>query len=155
MIAGSLVGKNVKNDVKIRKQVFVLDDMLIITIFNSVLADAVAKRYRPWPPGLRLTACRGSIPPGPECESTAVYRYSSMRRPGDPLQKALVTKNIIFSSSFIFSFSSSSSSFSSSSSSSPSSSSASSSSFFKHFPQTVYCWGSKCFKGMAAFQLVL
>ena len=26
-------------------------------------ADAVAKRYRPWPPGLELTACRGSTPP--------------------------------------------------------------------------------------------
>ena len=24
------------------------------------VADAVAKRYRPWPPGLGLTACRGS-----------------------------------------------------------------------------------------------
>ena len=28
-----------------------------------VSADAVAKRYRPWPPGLGLTACRGSTPP--------------------------------------------------------------------------------------------
>ena len=25
--------------------------------------DAVAKRYRPWPQGLGLTACRGSTPP--------------------------------------------------------------------------------------------
>ena len=26
------------------------------------VTDAVAKRYRPWPPGLGLTACRGSTP---------------------------------------------------------------------------------------------
>ena len=31
------------------------------TVPNS--ADAVAKRYRPWPQGLGLTACRGSTPP--------------------------------------------------------------------------------------------
>ena len=30
---------------------------------NNQPADAVAKRYHPWPPGLGLTACRGSTPP--------------------------------------------------------------------------------------------
>ena len=31
--------------------------------FAVKVTDAVAKRYRPWPPGLGLTACRGSTPP--------------------------------------------------------------------------------------------
>ena len=37
--------------------------VLIVLVFCVLLADAVAKRYRPWPQGLGLTACRGSTPP--------------------------------------------------------------------------------------------
>ena len=34
-----------------------------VSIWMASTADAVAKRYRPWPLGLGLTACRGSTPP--------------------------------------------------------------------------------------------
>ena len=61
--------------------------------FRGVLADAVAKRYRPWPKGLRTD----SLPwfDSPLVQGASRLRYTDkaqMQRPGHTGRKALATK---------------------------------------------------------------
>ena len=61
--------------------------------FMSLVADAVAKRYRPWPKGLRAD----SLPwfDSPLVQGASRLRYTDkaqMQRPGYTGRKALATK---------------------------------------------------------------
>ena len=64
-------------------------------IFTASLADAVAKRYRPWPKGLR--ACRGSTPPWSRARvDCGIQIKLKSQRPGHTGRKALATKKHYF-----------------------------------------------------------